>query len=347
MPRGRKKKLSSILEESRKEDNIKEESKSLTKAEIALKIVKEADRPELFPEELTKEQKEKREKLHKIINEINREYKSIIIKFAKDEPEKERLPFGIKEIDELTGSGGVAGNFIIIWGSEGVGKSSLCYYQVAEAQKKNKICAYLDLEHAFSKERASLFGVDLNTLLLIEEINTAEEAMDIVIKLVKENVVDMIIVDSIQAFSPKSEQESKGGKERSMEENDIAILAKKMGKFIRRTATPIYKSKIGITLVGQARVGGIGSFVTHEELTGGRASKHFSLLTLFIRKGNSADAPTERIETGETDENNKPIKITKKVGFDCVIQIQKTKIKSKPELSELHIPFYFEKGFLK
>ena len=295
--------------------------------------------------ELTKEQKEKKERLAKVVGEWNRDRKDAIIRFAKDEPDKERLPFGQKELDELTGGGGISGNFMIVWGGESVGKSTLCLMQVAKAQKKNQICAYIDLEHSFDKARAVLFGVNLDELLLIENCDSAEDAMDIVIRLSKENAVDLIIVDSIQAMTPKAENESKKGKERSMVENEIAELAKKMGKFLRRTATPIYKSKIGVTLVGQSRTGGIGTFATHEELTGGRAQKHWSLMTLFMRTGTGADAPSEKVDTGEKDEKGKAIKVDMKIGFDCVIKIQKTKVSSKPQGSEIHIPFLFKTGF--
>jgi recombination protein RecA len=219
--------------------------------------------------------------------------------------------------------------------------------QIAEAQRRNKLCAYVDLEHSFDKTRALLFGVNLEELLLIENCNSAEDAMDIVIKLSKEKVVDLVIIDSIQAMSPKEENESKKGKERPMEDNEIAALAKKMDKFLRRTSTPIYKAKLGVTLVGQARTGGIGSFATHEELSGGRAQKHWSLMTLFLRTGTAADAPTEKIDTGEVDDKGKAIKVDMKVGFDCVIKIQKTKTNSKPQGSEIHIPFYFKSGFYK
>jgi recombination protein RecA len=288
---------------------------------------------------------EKKERLNKLMAEKNREYKDTILKFAKDEEDKERFPFGNKQIDEFTGNGGVGGNFIIIWGGEGVGKSTLALNQVATAQKKNKICAYVDIEHSFDKQRAELFGVNLNDLVLIENANCAEEAMDIILSLAKEKVVDLIILDSIQAMTPKAESEGKSGKERSMEEDEIALLAKKMGKFLRRCSTPIYKAKIAVTMIGQSRTGGIGSFATHEELTGGRASKHYSLLTLFMQKGPGAESPTEKVTLEEKDENGKPIKVTKKIGFQGIIKIQKTKVNSKPELSDLRIPFYFDRGF--
>lgn len=328
----------------RKKKNTEQKPREDIKVTVYDRVTEGYD-PKETKIELSKEQKEKKEKLNKIVNEWNRENKDNTIRFAKDEPDKERLPFGNIKIDELTGNGGIAGNYMVIWGGESVGKSTLCLMQVAKAQKQGKICAYIDLEHGFAKDRALLFGVNLEELLLIENCNNAEEAMNLVIRLAKEKVVDLVIVDSIQAMTPKAENEAKSGKERGMEEDEIALLAKKMGKFLRRTSTPVYKSKIGVTLIGQARTGGIGGFATHEELTGGRALKHWSLLTLFMRTGQASDAPTEKIDTGEVDENNKPIKVNLRIGFDAVIKIEKTKTNSKPQNSELHISYYFKTGF--
>jgi RecA/RadA recombinase len=293
----------------------------------------------LFPEN-------KMNKAKAIMNEINRDHKEVVIKFAKDEQIKGKLPFGIPLIDKFAG-GAIFGNFVIVYGSEGTGKSTLVLNQIATAQKQGKVCAYLDLENGFNIERAKIFGIDVDNLILINGINNAEDAMDIVIKLSKEKVVDYIAVDSIQAMSPKAEQESKAGKERLMDEDEIALLAKKMGKFLRRCNSYVYKAKVAVLLIGQVRTGGIGTFATHEELTGGKALKHWSLLTLFIRKGQKSDAPREKVEIEEEDEKGKKIKVDKVMGFDAVLKIEKTKTNSEPELSELHIPFYFASGFLK
>lgn len=293
---------------------------------------------------LNKEQEDRRAELKEVMKDINKEFKDPnMCKFAIDEPAKESLSFGMKELDEFLGGGAVYGNYVIFWGSEGVGKTTLALMQIAEAQRQGKNCVYLDLEHTLDKERMKLFGVNLEDLILIENTDTAEQAMDIVIRLSKEKVADLIIVDSIQAMSVKEENvEGKGEKNRSMEESEIAALAKKMGKFLRRTCSAIYKGNTAIILIGQARTGGIGTFATHEELTGGRASKFFSMLTVQMRKGQGTDAPTIKIkdEEGKTKD--------KKIGFSCVLIINKTKkCASKPELSELRLPYYFASGFIK
>jgi recombination protein RecA len=285
---------------------------------------------------------ERKDKLSLVLRNINKDMEdSDMVKFACDEPAKESINFGIKSIDELLGGGAVIGNFVVIYGSEGTGKSTLAYCQITEAQRQGKICAYIDLEHSFTKERASQFGVKLEDLALIENCETAEDAMNISIKLSKEKCVDLIVLDSINAMSPHDEQyEGKGEKEREMEKEEMALLAKKMGKFLRRVAPFIYKGKVAYLLIGQVRTEGIGGFATREGLSGGHGVKHWSFQTIYLRKGQSVDAPTRKFK----DEDGKVKDV--KVGFDCVIKIEKTKKNnSKSELSDLHISYLFKEGF--
>jgi recombination protein RecA len=326
-----------------KDIGCKEPEKKLAEAEEKIKKAEVRE---------TKEEivYEKKEKLLKVMKEINKEFKNpSMVKFANEEPPKESLPFGVTPLDEFAGGGAVVGNFVIFYGGEGVGKTTLAITQIAEAQKKGKVCAYIDLEHTLDVSRMKDFGVDPEQLALIEDCTTAEQAMDIVIKLAKEKAVDLIIIDSIQAMSPSEEQfEGKAEKERSMKQSEMALLARKMGKFLRRTAPFIYQGKVGVILIGQVRTEGIGSFITKEGLTGGHAVKHWSMLTIYMRKGQGADAPTTKIELDEKDEKGKPKFDEIKIGFDCVLKIEKTKkSNSKPELSDLHIPFYFNTGFVK
>jgi len=287
----------------------------------------------------------KMERLKRLMAEKNKEYKGTVLKFAKDEPIKEKIPFGVKKIDEFTGQGAIHGNFIIIYGSAGTGKTTLVLKQIAEAQKQGKICAYLDLEHGFNKDRALLFGVDLNSLVLVEGIESAEAAMDLVVKMCKEKAVDYIAIDSVQAMSPQQEMFTKKGKERSIADDEMAMLARKMGKFLRVSAAFVYNSKTAIVLIGQVRTEGIGSFVTRDGLTGGHGLKHWSQLTIYIRKAAKVEWPTEKIELDEDTDEGK-IKLEKFIGFLSILKIEKTKTNSAPELSELRLPYYYASGFL-
>ena len=244
----------------------------------------------------------------------------------------------MKDIDKLTG-GIQCGNFTVIYGSESSGKSTLALSAIADAQKNRKMCMYIDLEHSFEKKRAKILGIDLSKLLLVENIQNAEESMDIVKKVSQEAIVDFIVVDSIQAMSPKGEQETKAGKEKSIESDEIALLARKMGKFLRVSGSAVHNGKVAVLMIGQIRTGGLGTFIVKSTLSGGNAIKHWSVLTLFMRRGQKADAPTvkEKVD-GKTKQ--------KIVGFDSVIKIEKTKVSdSMCENSDLHLPFYLLTGY--
>ena len=273
--------------------------------------------------------------LKEIIKTINKKHGKNTIKFAKEEKPKERLPFGIKEIDELVGGGIPAGNYVIIYGSESCGKSTLAYTQIATLQKKKKICCLIDLEHSFEANYAEKLGVNNSKLLIVTPSN-AEEAMDIVITLAKEKVVDYICLDSIQALSPTGENVTKKGKEKSMEDDEVALLARKMGKFLRRTAHSIYTAKIGFLFIGQTRTQGIGTFFTKEGLTGGHSVKHWAVMILQFRRGMKAYSPTEKINGKKTI-----------VGFPVNIKIEKAKLSGVKEGNEILVPFYYDKGFKK
>jgi len=331
MPRGRPKKV-----------NKQEELKIETTNEPI------EEKKEVNIETISLVNKDKMNKIKEMMKEVNKKFDDPdMLKFADAEPPKESIPFNNKYLDSFMAGGGVKGNFVVYWGSEGVGKTTLALIQVASVQAMGGIAAYIDLEHTIDMERAKMFGVKPEELLLNENAENAEQAMDIVIKLAKTKCVDLIIVDSIQALSPKEENISgKSEQDRPMEDAEIAALAKKMGKFLRRTAGSIYKGKCSVILIGQARTGGIGTFITKDDLTGGRAVKFWSMQTIYMRKGQGADAPVERILSDEVDKNGKPLKKDKRVGFDCVLRIDKNKkSNSQPELSELHIPYYFARGF--
>ena len=278
----------------------------------------------------------KKDKLREIVREINKKFGKNSIRFASEEENKEKLPFGVREIDEFIGGGIPIGRFTILYGAPSTGKSTLAYTQITTLQKLGKQCVLIDMEHSFEKEYASSLGVDVENLLLLTA-TTAEEVMDMVIKLSKEKVVDYVVLDSLQSLAPRDEMETKSGKEVSMTEEQMALFARKMGKFLRVVSPFVYKGKIGFLFIGQTRMTGLGTFFAKEGLSSGFSLKHWASLILHLRKGQSSDAPTEKV-------NGKKVK----VGFDCVIKIEKTKLSgSQPEGSELHIPFYYGIGFKK
>ena len=297
----------------------------------------------------TKKTNDKLQKTKEILQSINKDFKRSVIKFASEENEKERLGFGVSEIDNFTGGGSVKGNFVILYGGESTGKTTLIYHHIAEQQKKGMLCCLIDLEHSWEKLRAEEIGVDSKKLLLIEDIEYAEQSMDILIKLAKEKAVDSIYIDSIQAMSSHQEQESKAGKERSIEDDETALLARKLSKFFRVAGYPVYKGEVSVILIGQLRTD-IGRFGGAHSLSGGKALKHTSKQTLFIRRGQKADAPCEKVKEYYLDDKGKERyrTINKPIGFSTVIKMEKNHLSGgKAEGNDIKIPFYFESGFIK
>lgn len=291
--------------------------------------------------------------LKKTLQEINKNLGNNVLKMGKDIAIKRRLKTSIPEFNKLIGGGIPEGQFSIVWGNKGSGKTTLAYDFIANAQKEGKVCMFLDLECSFDAERAESVGVDTSKLI-VGHFTTAEEAMDTLITVCREKVVDFICLDSINAMSPKGEQETKKGKIKSIEDDEMALLARKLSKFFRVSAHAVYEGNVAILLIGQARTQ-LGGFVTFETLAGGLALGHWSSLIVKLRHGAKADAPYlsskelvyDKQGNQEFKKNGEPkLKTVHKIaGFNCVIKLEKTKIKSEPELSEISLPFYNSSGF--
>jgi recombination protein RecA len=296
------------------------------------------------PSTISKEQQEKKDKLNSILRELNKGKKGII-NYASTLENRERQSFGYKCLDKLTGGGILRGSFTTLYGHKGCGKSTIAYKLIATAQKENKICAYLDVERSYDPEWAKKFGVDTEKLVYIA-CPIAEEVLDILIKLCREKVVDFICLDSIQGLSPSGEQyEGKAKKEKSVEADTMALLARKLSQFFRMAMPYVAEAKCAVLLIGQVRTD-LGSFIKMDTLSGGHALLHNSRLILKIRRGQKADALTEKVEKIVLDEEGDEVKkkVNKIVGFDCVISVEKSQVKDCIENEEVHIPFHFIKG---
>lgn len=283
---------------------------------------------------------ERKAHLKKKLNEINRKYGAKLITFASQEQEWEKQAIGIKEVDEFLGGGIPKGRFSVIWGNSGSGKSTLAYHLTAQAQKEGQSVAYIDLENSFNPERASKFGIDLNELI-IAHFPIAEESLDFMIELAKDKLVDVIILDSIHGLAPKGEQQEKSGKQKSLDKDTMALLARKLSQFFRMASHHIYKGKVAVLLIGQTRTD-IGGFIAFQKLSGGNALKHNAVLIVHIRRGQKTDFPRRKYKDEEGKVKHEII------GFDAVLKIDKTQVSgTKVELSEIHLPCYFKSGFIK
>lgn len=282
-----------------------------------------------------KEENPKKGLLNNLLREINKTCGLEVINFGSEEKAWEKQGFGIPPIDEILGGGIPYGRFSVIWGSQGSGKTSLAYYLTAKAQKEGKVVYYIALE-AFDQDRARLFGVDVDNLV-IGRFPKAEQSLDTIIKLAKEKAVDVIVLDSIQALSPKTEQEEKSGASKSTEADTMALLARKLSQFFRMAADPVHRGNVAVLMIGQTRTS-VG-FIAFDQLSGGNALKHYAKLIIHCRRGQKADAPTEKYKVeGKTEHRI--------IGFDCVLELDKVQSPNcKTEGTKLHLPFLYSEGF--
>ena len=288
----------------------------------------------------------RRQALLETMKKINKD-QGQFMDFAENLDNTEVINVGIPSLDKFIG-GFKKGAFTVAWGGMSCGKSTLALQAVANAQKEGKLCVYIDMERSFSKERAKQMGVNLQDLVLVSDCQTAEEALTIIRTLSKDKVCDFLVLDSIQAMSPKGEQENKG-KERDLAEAEMAQLARTLSKFFRIVSPDVFKAKVAVLLIGQCRMS-LGSFIVRADLSGGEALKHWSYQTIFMRRGQGADAPSQKVVEYYCDPDKGVHKESKNIpcGFDAVLKLTKTKSStSAVENSEIHIPFTFEKGFVE
>ncbi|OGN16163.1 MAG: recombinase RecA [Candidatus Yanofskybacteria bacterium RIFCSPHIGHO2_02_FULL_46_19] len=189
------------------------------------------------------------------------------------------IPTGSVSLDLALGVGGVPrGRIIEIYGPESSGKTTLCLHIVSEAQKRGGVAAYVDAEHALDPEYAKKIGVKIDQLL-ISQPDTGEQALDIVEALVKSAGVDVVIVDSVAALTPRVEIEGE------MDQQHMGLQARLMSHALRKLTAIVAKSNTTVIFINQLRMK-IGVMFGNPETTpGGMALKFYSSVRLEIRRG--------------------------------------------------------------
>ncbi|MEK7602599.1 MAG: recombinase RecA [Patescibacteria group bacterium] len=181
-------------------------------------------------------------------------------------------------LDSALGIGGLPrGRIIEIFGPESSGKTTLALHVIAEAQKKGGICAFVDAEHALDPEYARKIGVKL-TELLISQPDTGEQALEIVESLVRANSIDVIVVDSVAALTPKDEIEG------DMGSAQMGKQARLMSQALRKLTAITSKSNTIIIFINQIRMQIGVMFGNPETTTGGKALKFYTSVRLDIRR---------------------------------------------------------------
>ena len=188
------------------------------------------------------------------------------------------IPTGALSLDMALGVGGVPrGRIIEIFGPESSGKTTLALHVVAEAQKKGGICAFVDAEHALDPDYSKRIGVQVEDLL-ISQPDTGEQALEIIESLVRSGKVDVIVVDSVAALTPKAEIEG------DMGQQHIGLQARLMSHALRKLTAIVAKSNTIVIFLNQIRMK-IGIMFGNPETTpGGNALKFYSSVRIDLRR---------------------------------------------------------------
>lgn len=188
------------------------------------------------------------------------------------------IPTGSLSLDIALGVGGVPrGRVIEIYGPESSGKTTLALHIVAEAQKKGGVCAFVDAEHALDPDYAQKIGVKINDLL-ISQPDTGEQALEITESLVRSNGIDVVVIDSVAALTPKAEIEGEMGA------SHMGLQARLMSQALRKLTAIIAKSNTVVIFINQIRMQ-IGVFFGNPETTtGGKALKFYSSVRIEVRR---------------------------------------------------------------
>ncbi len=190
----------------------------------------------------------------------------------------ETMPTGSISLDLALGVGGIPrGRVIEIFGPESSGKSTLSMHMVAEVQKRGGTAAFVDAEHALDPDYAEKIGVKLDDVL-ISQPDTGEQGLDIVDTLVRSNAVDIIVVDSVAALTPRAEIEG------DMGDSHMGLHARLMSQALRKLTAIISKSKTTVIFINQIRMKIGVMFGNPETTTGGQALKFYSSVRLDVRK---------------------------------------------------------------
>ena len=205
--------------------------------------------------------------------------KGSIMKLGDDNiQEIEVIPTGSLGLNVALGVGGYPrGRIIEIYGPESSGKTTLAIHAIAEAQKNGGIAAIIDAEHAFDRFYAQKLGVDVNSLLIAQPDN-GEQALEIADQLISSAAVDLVIIDSVAALTPKAEIEG------DMGDNKVGLQARLMSQALRKLTATISKTNTTCIFINQLREKIGVMFGNPETTTGGNALKFYASVRIDIRK---------------------------------------------------------------
>lgn len=231
---------------------------------------------------------EKQKALEQVIGQIERQFgKGSIMRLGDNAKiAVDVIPTGCPTLDVALGIGGMPrGRIVEIYGPESSGKTTVALHVIAEAQKMGCVAAFIDAEHALDPIYAGNLGVDINSLY-VSQPDSGEQALDITDSLVRSGGVDIIVIDSVAALTPKAELDGEMG------DSHVGLLARLMSQAMRKLTAAINKSNTCVIFINQLREKVGVMYGNPETTTGGKALKFYSSIRLDVRK-------VETIKEGE------------------------------------------------
>ena len=243
----------------------------------------------------------KKKALDSVILQLEKQFgKGSVIKMGdKTHQDIEVIPTGCLTLDKALGIGGIPkGRIIEIYGPESSGKTTVALTVVSECQKLGGTCAFIDAEHALDPSYAEKIGVNINDLY-VSQPSTGEEGLEICEALVRSGAVDLVVIDSVAALTPKAEIDGEMG------DSFIGLQARLMSQALRKLTGIVSKTNTIVIFINQLREKVGVMFGSPETTTGGKALKFYSSIRLDVRK-------TDTIKNGDEIIGNKTkVKVVK------------------------------------